>query len=112
MSEAAFKRDFADAFFDAWEGVAGSLSATYTSPVGAVQPIKVLKDVGTDQFGDDLAPVSSYNVHLAFRLAEIVPEQLATVDVDGTMYTLAQRLERSHSGIVTDEAVSVWGVQL
>lgn len=112
MSQLSWKQEFAADFFDAWAGVVESLDAVYTSPVGVVKPIRVLVDVGTDQFGDDLAPVSSYDVHLVFLLAEVVPEQLGTVAVDGKTYTLAQRLVQSHSGIASDEAVSVWGVQL
>jgi hypothetical protein len=111
MSQLTWKQQFASDFFAAWSGAVDGLDAVYTSPSGVVTPIRVLVDIGTDQFGDDLAPVSAYDVHLVFLLAEVVPEQGGTVNVDGTTYTLAQRLVQSHSGIDSDEVVSVWGVQ-
>ncbi|UZW62758.1 hypothetical protein [Lysobacter enzymogenes] len=111
MSEAAFKRDSDAAFFADWSKEVGGIATTYVSLSGVERPVDVLVDTGSDQFGDDQAPVSSYSVHVIFRRAQVEPEQLGTVIVDGIPYVLVQRLEQSHGGILTDESLSVWGVQ-
>lgn len=105
MSEAAFKRGFDAAFFGAWEAAVGGLSALYVSPAGAMTPVEVLVDTVTDQFGDDLAPVSYAKTVISFRREQVEPEALGTVTVDGQTYTLAQRVDRS------DESLSRWLVQ-
>ena len=105
MSEADFKRDFDANFFASWGDAMGGLSATYTSPGGTVLPVDVLVDTGIVQFGDDLAPVSSFRTYLSFRRAQVEPEAQASVVVDGVTYLLVQRVDSS------DESLSRWGVQ-
>lgn len=105
MSEAAWKREFDDAFFGAWGEAMGEIDAVYTPPAGAPVPVQVLVDTGIEQFGDDLAPVSTYASFVSFRLAQVEPVQFATVLVDGTTYRLVQRVDTS------DQSLSRWAVQ-
>lgn len=105
MSEAAFKQSFDEAFFGAWGTAVGGIDALYVSPGGTPTTVQVLVDKGIAQFGDDFAPVSSYTTFVTFRRAQVEPEVTGTVIVDGTTYTLAQRVDSS------DESLSKWGVQ-
>lgn len=105
MSEADLKREFDAAFFAAWGDLAGDLDALYTPPGGVAVTVQVLVDTGVAQFGDDFAAVSHYDTFVTFRRAQIEPEAGATLVVDGTTYTLAQRVDSS------DESASRWAVQ-
>lgn len=105
MSEANLKREFDAAFFAAWGDLAGELDALYTPPGGVAETVQVLVDTGVAQFGEDFAAVSHYSTFVTFRRAQVEPEAGATLVVDGTTYTLAQRVESS------DESVSRWAVQ-
>lgn len=105
MSEAAFLRDFDANFFAAWGAVCGGIAATYTSPLGTTTAVEVLVDHDITQFGDDQVPVSAPTTVVTFRLAQVVPETLGTVTVDGATYTLVQRIS------ISDESLSRWAVQ-
>ena len=105
MSEANLKREFDAAFFTAWANLASELDALYTPPGGVAQTVQVLVDTGVAQFGEDFSAVSHYSTFVTFRREQIEPESGATLVVDGTTYTLAQRVESS------DESVSRWAVQ-
>lgn len=112
MSEADFLRAHDAAFFTAWAGLVGGLAAYYT-PAGASTPLlcEVLVDHDVAQFEDggaDPAPLSVLATTVTFRLAElapVVPQVGGTVTVDGTAYTLAQRVSGS------DPSLSVWAVR-
>lgn len=105
MSEAAWRREFDAAFFGTWDAAMGGISAVYTSPVGVVSTVQVLVDTGIAQFGDDVAPVSTYSTFVTFRRAQLEPELFGTVVVEGVTYTLAQRVDLS------DESLSKWAVE-
>lgn len=105
MSEAAWKREFDTAFYSAWGGAMGGLDAIYTAPAGLPVIVQVLVDVGIDQFGTDLAPVSHFDTYISFRREQVEPEQNGILVVDGVTYTLAQRVDLS------DESLSRWAVQ-
>jgi hypothetical protein len=74
--------------------------------------VQVLVSMGSDQFGDGFAPVSTRDVQLVFLLEQVKPEQFAVVTVDGKSYRLVQRLAQGHDGIVSNDSVEVWGVEL
>lgn len=103
MSEAAFRRDFDAAFVQAWGGVAGDVTGTYTSPSGTVTDgVHVLVDPAVDYFGDDEGQLSYEKALVSLFLAEVSPETGGTVLVDGQTYTLVKRTERC------DESRSQW----
>ena len=107
MSDAAFRRQFDAAFFDAWAGVVGGLEAAYLAPGAATPvPVEVLKDVNVEQFGEDGAPIAFHAVVLTFRRTQVEPASRATVTLvdSGEVFTLAQ-----HIG--GDESLSRWAVR-
>lgn len=112
MSQASFEQAFAADFFAAWSDLTGGISASYRSPSGDVGTAQVLVSMGSDQFGDGFAPVSTRDVQLVFLLEQVKPEQFAVVTVDGKSYRLVQRLAQGHDGIVSNDSVEVWGVEL
>lgn len=105
MSQRAWKQSFDAAAFAAF-GDAMTDAAIYTPPgPGASVDCRVLVDEGMGVFGDDAAPVSVFRISVAFQLAQVTPEAGGTVVIDGTTFTLVQRLEKS------DASLSYWGVQ-
>lgn len=107
MSEAAFKRQFDEAFFEAWGDAMDGINAVYTSPDGLIVDVQVLVDTDVQQFGDDGAPVSEARTFISLRLAQLSPlEPEAGAEVSlsggGGCYRLVQRVEGS------DESISRW----
>ncbi len=106
MSEAVFKAEFDAGFFGSWGGAMGGIDALYTPPGGAEVTVQVLVDTDVEQFtADDEAPVSHFATVLTFRRAQVEPQAMAVVVVDGQAYRLVQRVGGS------DQSLSRWGVQ-
>ncbi|GGD45731.1 hypothetical protein [Pseudoxanthomonas indica] len=102
MSEALFRRNFDRAFLSAWGVATGGLSGTYTSQAGAETAVDVLVDPATDDFGDDLAPISYDKALVTLFLEQVSPETGGVVAVGSDTYYLVKRTPLS------DDSRSEW----
>lgn len=131
MSQHAWKRRFDAMAIGSFAAAGLADAATYLSPAALADlrtiadhdpddpdapplpatpvpvPCTVLVDQDTEDFGDDLAPVSVHRTSVAVQRADFEPEQGGQVTVGATTYLLVQRV----AGRGSDESLSRWWVQ-
>lgn len=108
MSQAEFLRSFDAMAFGAFGGAGLADAATYlplgSGPGDAPAECLVLVDRNVEDFGNDLAPVSTLRTRVTFQRADVEPVEGGAVTVGSETFILVQRTR-------ADESVSAWWVQ-
>jgi len=114
MSQRAFMQAFDAAAFSLFATAGLADAAEYLAPDAAPgtlpAPCTVLVDRDVEDFGDEVAPVSTFRTRITFQRLEVTAEEggvVSLLDAAGLVtevFTLAQRTRH-------DEGISAWWVQ-
>lgn len=114
MSQRAFLQAFDAAAFSAFAAAGLADAAEYLPPYAMpgtpAAPCTVLVDREVEDFGDEVAPVSTFRTRITFQRLEVTAEEggvVSLLDANGLVaevFTLAQRTRH-------DEGISAWWVQ-